>query len=106
MRTIQGPVKDDDPNFSKRIHMLYNGTLTEGVTKERDVTFKKLNQMKSTRQLEDEKVALYRADNNKIEKKIRRYRALVQEQIDKVAAKKRGDGEASVRGQSSLGHEI
>ena len=77
MRTVQGPSHEEDPNFSKRIHMLYNGTLTNEVTKEREVTQKKLNQMKSNRQLEDEKVAQLRAENQTIEKKIKRYRALV-----------------------------
>lgn len=43
MRSVQGPANEDDPNFSKRIHMLYNGTLTNEVTKEREVTQKKLN---------------------------------------------------------------
>ena len=43
MRTIQGPMNEEDPNFSKRIHMLYNGTLTNDVTKEKEVALKKLN---------------------------------------------------------------
>ena len=42
-----------------------------------------------------------------MEKKIKRYRALVQEQIDMVAAKKRNEGEIeTARGGSSLGKQV
>ena len=87
--------------------MLYNGTLGNGISKEREVAIKKLDKIRSARQLEDEKASILRSDNERMEKKIKRYRALVQEQIDMVAAKKRNDGEIeTARGGSSLGKQV
>ncbi len=57
--------------------MLYNGTLGNGISKEREVAIKKLDKIRSARQLEEEKASILRSDNERMEKKIKRYRALV-----------------------------
>ena len=73
--------------------MLYADSLSADISKERDLAVRKLEIMRSEQAKEEEKVDALRNENNNIEKKIKRYRGLVQEQIDKASAKKRGGDE-------------
>jgi hypothetical protein len=85
--------QSEGEGFNKRIHLLYENNLKENIERERNNTIKKVSEMQQNNKSVKEKVESLEAENLTIKKKIKRYRGLVQEQIDAVSKKKREDGE-------------
>ena len=88
----------EDPNFSKRIHILYADKLHTEITNEKNTTQKRVDKIKEVQQKDMQRIYELREDNNNLEAKIKRYRGLLQEQIDASAKRGTDDGDKSTIG--------